>query len=149
MALGSRPASAVIFRRRATWALKRTRLSSGLAGLVPIGYQASPMRAVRRSAGPLSPPTQIGGCGFCTGLWAKTMLSKETCLPLKRGASLVQSSMKASMYSSVTLPRWAKSGASIASNSSFSQPAPMPTVRRPPDRTSMVDSILAVSTAGR
>ena len=46
---------------RATCALKRARLSSGLAGLVPIGYQASPSCAVRRSAGPLSPPTQIGG----------------------------------------------------------------------------------------
>ena len=53
------------------------------------------------------------------------------------------------MYSSVTLPRSAKSGAWIASNSSFIQPAPMPRISRPPDSTSMVDSILAVSTAGR
>ena len=36
--------------------------------VVPIGYQASPNRAARRSDGPLSPPTQIGGCGCCTGL---------------------------------------------------------------------------------
>ena len=36
-----------------------------------------------------------------------------------------------------------------ASNSAFSQPAPMPTTSRPPDSTSIVASILAASTAGR
>ena len=39
---------------------KRFSMSSRLRGLVPIGYQASPSLAVRRIAGPLSPPTQIG-----------------------------------------------------------------------------------------
>ena len=53
------------------------------------------------------------------------------------------------MYSSVTLPRSAKGGAPIASNSSFIQPAPMPRVTRPPDSTSIVASCLAASTAGR
>ena len=45
-----------------------------LAGLVPIGYQASPSREVRRSAGPLSPPTQIGEYGFCPALWQRPFL---------------------------------------------------------------------------
>ncbi len=148
-ALGSRPASAVILRRRATWVLKRVRLSSGFCGLVPIGYHASPMRAARRSAGPLSPPTQIGGCGFCTGFGSKPILENRTCLPSNFGASLVQSSTKARTYSSVTVPRASKSGASMASNSSRIQPAPIPSVSRPPERTSMVERILAVSTAGR
>ena len=105
---------------------------------------------MRRSAGPLSPPTQIGGCGFCTGLGSKQDVVEADVLAGEAAASaLVQSSMKALMYSSVTLPRSAKSGAWIASNSSFIQPAPMPSVSRPPDSTSMVESILAVSTAGR
>src|SRR6185437_1387773 len=46
--------------------LNRSRVSSRKAGLVPIGYQPSPSLAVRRRAGPLSPPTQIG-TRCCTG----------------------------------------------------------------------------------
>ena len=51
-AFGSRPASLAILRSFSTPAAKRFRLSSGKAGLVGIGYQASPIFAVRRSAGP-------------------------------------------------------------------------------------------------
>jgi hypothetical protein len=43
----------------------------------------------------------------------------------------------------------AADGAPIATNSSSSQPAPTPTMSRPPDITSMVARIFAVSTAGR
>src|SRR5258705_9411981 len=85
-ALGSRPASAVILLRRAAWALKRDRLSSGFCGLVPIGYQASPMRAARRIAGPLSPPTQIGGCGVFTGFGGEHIFEQFTCLTSILGA---------------------------------------------------------------
>src|SRR6516165_6758590 len=42
-------------------------VAAGEQLLLPIGYQASPRRAARRSDGPLSPPTQIGGYGRCTG----------------------------------------------------------------------------------
>ena len=60
----------------------------------------------------LSPPIQIGGCGFCTGLGANMMLSKLHVLcRCKTGASWVQSTLKASRYSSVARPRSAKSGA--------------------------------------
>src|SRR5436309_1093950 len=69
-ALGSRPAAVTILRGLGASVWKRLRLSSGFCGLVPIGYQASPRRAVRRNAGPLSPPTQIGGGGYCWGFGA-------------------------------------------------------------------------------
>src|SRR5262249_57125502 len=65
---GSRPASAVSWRSRAMPAVSRLRLSIGKAGLLGIGYQASPYLAVRRRAGPDSPPTQIGMPPFCAGL---------------------------------------------------------------------------------
>ena len=35
--------------------------------MAPTGCQPSPCRAVRRSAAREWPPTQIGGCGFCSG----------------------------------------------------------------------------------
>src|SRR4051812_17464424 len=53
---------------RAMPAVNRGKVSSRWALLLPIGYQASPIRAARRIEGPLSPPTQIGGWGFCSGL---------------------------------------------------------------------------------
>jgi hypothetical protein len=56
-------------------AARRLRLSSGKDGLVPIGYQASAYFAVRRSAGPDSPPTQIGGRR--AGLGTNIRLSKS------------------------------------------------------------------------
>ena len=55
----------------------------------------------------------------------------------------------ASRYSSVARPRSAKGGAPSASNSSFSQPTPQPTISRPLESTSIVASILAVSTGWR
>jgi hypothetical protein len=53
------------------------------------------------------------------------------------------------MYSSVTAPRSGKGVVTTASNSALSQPAPIPMVKRPPDKTSIVASILAASTTGR
>src|SRR5512134_1877034 len=114
-----------------------------------MGYQVSARRPARRSATGLSPPIQIGGCGFCTGLGANATFEKRQYLPVKVGLSLVHSSLKARMYSSLTAPRLSYGGAPIASNSSRIQPTPQPTMRRPLESTSMVASILAVRTGGR
>src|SRR5207237_1961117 len=51
----------------------------GNCGLVPTGYQPWAYLTVRRSAGLLSPPTQIG-IGFCTGLGVNTTSSNFTYL---------------------------------------------------------------------
>ena len=77
------------------------------------------------------------------------MSANLTKRPSNRGLSFVHSSRNAIRYSSVAAPRTANGGAPIAANSSSSQPAPTPTMSRPPDITSMVASIFAVSTAGR
>src|SRR5678816_2649320 len=98
-ALASRPASRVSLRNRSMPAVRRLRLSIGKAGLLGIGYQASPYLAVRRSAGPDSPPTQIGMPPFCAGLGAKVILSNFTNSPENLGLSLVHSSLKAATYS--------------------------------------------------
>src|ERR1700675_1461348 len=114
-----------------------------------MGYQASASRPARRSATGLSPPTQMGGCGFCSGLGAKATLAKLQYLPANVGLSLVHSSLKARIYSSVTAPRLSYGGAPIASNSSRIQPTPQPTMSRPLESTSIVARIFAVSTGGR
>jgi fermentation-respiration switch protein FrsA (DUF1100 family) len=62
---------------------------------------------------------------------------------------LCRGGSKSLTYPGVAAPRSANGGAPIATNSSSSQPAPTPTMSRPPDITSMVASIFAVSTAGR
>ncbi len=97
----------------------------------------------------LSPPTQMGGCGFCTGLGRKLMPEKLTYSPANAGSSSVHSVLHARRYSSVTRPRRSKGGAPTASNSSFIQPAPTPKMTRPAERTSRVARIFAVSTAPR
>jgi hypothetical protein len=63
--------------------------------------------------------------------------------------SFVHMSRMRRRYSSVTLPRSVKGGAWSVSNSSFIQPTPAPRIRRPPDITSSVASILAVTTGLR
>ena len=42
--------------------------SSMAGGRNPMGIQPSPSVAARRIAALVWPPTQMGGCGFCTGL---------------------------------------------------------------------------------
>ena len=54
-----------------------------------------------------------------------------------------------SSHSFVTEPRCSNGGDAIAPNSSASHPAPTPTKRRPPERTSIVASIFAVKTGFR
>ena len=130
---GSRPAFSVRSRSFATPALNRVSVSIGNCGLVPIGYHASPYFAVRRSAGPLSPPTQIG-IDFCTGFGVNTTSENFTYLPSNFGSSFAHSSLQTIIHSSVTAPRSSNGGAPIASNSSLHQPAPIPSVSRPFDR---------------
>ena len=113
------------------------------------GYQPSPTDAARRIAGALSPPTQIGGCGFETGFGSNTTCWNLTCAPSIAGFSSVHSDFQAWIYSSVTAPRASNGGVSSASNSSRIQPDPMPAITRPPESTSAVVNSFAVSTAGR
>src|SRR5262249_54865706 len=51
---------------------RRGSVSSRCLLLEPMGYHAAATRAARRSAGPPSPPTQIGGGGRCPRLGAET-----------------------------------------------------------------------------
>ena len=149
MVAGSRPTRRASSCNLATPWEKRSAVFSGNSGLEPIGYHASPSATVRRNAAGLSPPTQIGGCGFCSGLGLKLMFSNFAYLPSKRGSSSVHSVLNIRRYSSVTLPRSENGGAPMARNSSSIQPAPIPTVTRPCDSTSSVASALAVNMGGR
>ena len=63
---GSRPAASASRRSRSSEAFSSAGVN-GTAGFAPTGCHPSPRRAARRIAGRLWPPTQIGGCGFCTG----------------------------------------------------------------------------------
>ena len=65
---GSRLAASHMRFTSAMPAARRGAVSRGLVWLLLPGYQASPNLMARRSAPGLSPPTQIGGCGFCSGL---------------------------------------------------------------------------------
>ena len=149
MLAGSRFSAVAISPSRATAPINCSIEPSGKRGLLPIGYQVSPYRAVRRNAGPLSPPIHIGGYGFCRGLGRKLMFLNWTNSPSNTGSSSVHSILNACRYSSVTRPRWSNGGAPSASNSSRIQPAPTPSVIRPCESTSIVATSLAVSTAPR
>ncbi len=144
MFFGSRPAFSA-YSRNIDISLATSSGSSGIVGTPPIGCQPSPSRAARRIACWLWPPIQIGIAGFCMGLGRKTMLEKLQYLPLNIGLSLVHNSRNAAMYSSVTLPRSLNGSVRIVSNSSFIQPTPAPTITRPPDKTSRLASIFAVT----
>jgi len=65
----------------------------------------SPSRAARRMAAGLSPPTQIGTCGFCTGLGANPQSSIWKYAPAKRGCSSVHRTFMSRRYSSMRRPR--------------------------------------------
>ena len=115
---------------------------------MPIGYQASASLAVRRIAGPLSPPTQIGTRCW-TGRGWKKMLVNLAYLPSKLGFSFDHNSRQTAIVSSVTAPRSSNGSVPIASNSSLHQPTPIPQVSRPSDKTSIVARTFAVNTGGR
>ena len=71
--------------------------------------QPSPSRAARRSAAFDSPPTRIGGHGFCTGFGSNTTSSKEKNSPWCEIVSSVHSRLQTSIASSTRRPRVAKS----------------------------------------
>ena len=60
-----------------TAARRASRLFSISCGVFDVACHPSPRVATRRKAPGLSPPTQIGGCGFCTGFGAKPMSSSS------------------------------------------------------------------------
>src|SRR5277367_2614289 len=133
IAAGSRPAFAVRSRNLTAPAFNRVSVSIGNCGLVPMGYHASAYFAVRRIAGPLSPPTQIG-IDACTGFGVNTTSENFTYFPSNDGSSFDHNSLQTIIHSSVTWPRSSNGGALITSNSSLHQPAPIPSVSRPFDR---------------
>ena len=140
-------------RRRARPRAWQSRASSAWparssAGGRLIGCHAAPNSHVRRSAARLWPPTQIGGCGFCTGLGSKVSPLNCVYVPANDGARAVHSSCIARRCSSVIGPRSAKGTPSIAL-SAATQPAPMPSTTRPPLSASSEETILAVTTALR
>src|SRR2546425_23919 len=120
-----------------------------LQRLLDGGIWATDRRPARRSAAGLSPPTQMGGCGRCTGLGANRTCAKRQYVPSNVGVSCVHSSRKARIYSLLTAPRSSNGGAAMATNSSRIHPTPHPTMTRPWESTSIVASIFAVSTGGR
>ena len=100
-----------------------SRASRNSAGVLEVACQPSPSVTTRRKAPGLSPPTQIGGCGFCTGLGAKPMSRKRKNSPSNEGLSSDHSALKTFRISSAWRPRrW--NGTPRISSSSFHQPTP-------------------------
>src|SRR5262249_26240726 len=82
---GSRPASCAWRLTLAADAANCSGVSRGRRTLFVMGYHPSARRPARRSDAGLSPPVQMGGWGFCTGLGANTTLAKrQTVCALKR-----------------------------------------------------------------
>ena len=109
---------------------------SPLAGKKPL-----PMRPARLAAAWLWPPIVIGTLPL-VGLGLELMPSNETNSPSKLALSSAQSARMTSTYSSVRAARRSH-GTPSTSNSSLSQPMPMPSCRRPPDMASTVATSLA------
>ncbi len=84
----------------------------------------------------------------CTGCGRSTQSVKSLNRPWCVAASWVHSARSAVTASSVRAPRSAK-GTPMASNSSFSQPTPIPSSRRPPESWSSVAVSLASTTGLR
>src|SRR5215207_6165734 len=116
---------------------KRSICPAADSNVWPMPIQPSPTRAARRSAAPLSPPTRIGGHGFCTGLGSNATASKRKNSPSCATSACVHNRLHTSRASSTRRPRDSKSRP-IARHSSASQLAPIPNSSRPPDRTSTV-----------
>ena len=102
---GSRPAFSDTRCRRSTPSFRRAGVLSGMVWLFDPGYQASPNLTVRRSAGALSPPTQIGRCGLAAGFGSNITLSNFAYLPSSAGRGSSHNARHAVRYSSVTAPR--------------------------------------------
>jgi hypothetical protein len=87
----------------------------------------------------------IGGCGRCTGLGSHHASVSVKCRPWNEARSSLSSLTMTWTPSSSRSKRSFNGGKRIprASDSSWFQPAPRPTIRRPPLITSMVAAILA------
>ena len=118
------------------------------SGVTLTPNQPSPTSPTRRSAGALSPPKMIGGCGRWTGLGYDRTLGKLQNSPLNSDSSSVHSIFMTFRYSRV---RWARrsQGTPSAVNSSASQPTPTPKSKRPPDSLSRLATSLAVTSGLR
>src|SRR5437867_11037863 len=108
---GSRPASVAWRLTLAAYSANCAGVPTGKRGLVPMGYQALARRPARRRAAGLSPPVQMGGCGFCTGFGANATLAKRQYLLSYTGLSLVHNFLKERMYSLLTDTRLQQEGA--------------------------------------
>src|SRR3984893_5247202 len=129
---GLRPAFSANPRNRIRPVLKRLTVFIGNCGLVPTGYQPWAYLAVRRSAGPLSPPTQIG-IGFCTGFGMNTTSSNFTYLPENFGNSAVQSFLAGIHPFVGDLAAVVERRRADRFEFFGHQPTPMPSVSRPLD----------------
>ncbi len=136
---GSRPASRHSSFSRAI----RSRTASMLERLKP--YQPSPIVATRRKAASLLPPNTTGTRRFRAGFGLTLTREKDTNSPANDATSSRHRTRIASRYSRARWPRRAN-GTPIASNSSRDQPTPIPSVSRPPHRTSRLATCLASST---
>ncbi len=113
-----------------------------------IGIQPSPNSTTRSNVVGPSPPTMIGGCGFCSGLGSAQILSKFTNSPWNSASRLVQISFMASTRSRSRRQRVLKAVPWSSISSAF-QPPPMPNRKRPPDSRSRVATSLAVVIGSR
>jgi hypothetical protein len=119
------------------------------SGRESIGIQPAPSSAIRaRFLGPSATPNQSGGPPGCTGRGRHQSSRNDTLGELNAAGASRHSTRQARSPSSKSCQRFAKSRPS-ASYSSFCQPVPTPTSRRPRESTSSVASVFASKTAGR
>ena len=119
---------------------------SGMVGR--IGCHAVPCWIARRIDGALLPPTQIGGCGVCTGRGVVCTSSNDTNSPWKLATSSAHNALIACKYSVVIAPR-CSNGTPRMRNSSAAQPEPTPRMHRPRLSWSILANARAVSSGLR
>ena len=144
---GSRPASAVAWRRRAMPASSRGRVSSRCWLLLPL--DSRPRQPARRGAASSSlrhRPRSATGCWI--GLGSSTMPSNFTYLPANRLGLGPQHAEGVDVFVG-DLAAVGEGRRDDGIELGLEPAPPMPTTSRPPLSTSSVASILAASTAGR
>ena len=110
--------------------------------------QPSPTRAARATAGSESPPKSSGGPPGVTGLGSMLISRIVVHSPSKLIGSVVQQARITSIASSIRAPR-RRNGTPSDSYSPSCQPIPSPSLRRPPESTSISAACLATSTGSR
>ena len=134
MVAGSRPASAARARSEAMAA------GSPAGSLADSGTQPSAWRITSAEGARVA--KRIGGCGCWTGLGHDQIGSKLTHLPAKLASSCVQIARMASRCSTARRQRVSNSTPWFSTSSRF-QPAPTPSMNRPPEMWSRVAICLA------